>query len=358
MNEIYDIAIVVPMYNPGKKIEKCIKSILKQTFTNFVLIIVDDGSIDCSKDICDYYAKKDNRIQVIHQVNKGSVEARKNGVLSEIAQKSKYIMFCDSDDTMPYDALETLYNIAETYDADCVCGDMIRMINGIKIPKKHSAPCFNSKDIKIYDHDSIMNDLFIGCFGINDYPVNLVAKLYKRELISSVIDFKAIVKFMGDDLSVTLNLLPKTKKIAITPKNVYNYRIGGGTSKFMPYMLDDFLSLYNYKKSLIAIYKMDKKTELYLNIELINIVFSYLQMCKYPGLFSNSKLNDVILKCINLEEVKDAVDYLDKNNSLNSLSNMLKNEDIFAINRYINQNYNNNKIKRLIKKILFYLYNI
>lgn len=181
-----------------------------------------------------------------------------------------------------------------------------------------------------------------------------MAKLYKRELISSVIDFKAIVKFMGDDLSVTLNLLPKTKKIAITPKNVYNYRIGGGTSKFMPYMLDDFLSLYNYKKSLIAIYKMDKKTELYLNIELINIVFSYLQMCKYPGLFSNSKLNDVILKCINLEEVKDAVDYLDKNNSLNSLSNMLKNEDIFAINRYINQNYNNNKIKRLIKKIFEY----
>lgn len=54
---------------------------------------------------------------------------------------------------------------------------------------------------------------------------------------------------MGDDLSVTLNLLPKTKKIAITSKNVYNYRYGGGTSKFMPYMLDDFLSLYNYKKS-------------------------------------------------------------------------------------------------------------
>lgn len=77
-------------------------------------------------------------------------------------------------------------------------------------------------------------------------------------------------------------------------------------------------------------------------------------MCKYPGLFNDSELNNVILKCINLEEVKDAVNYLDENNSFNKLSNMLKNKDISAINRYINQDYNNNKIKRLIKKILFY----
>lgn len=124
-----------------------------------------------------------------------------------------------------------------------------------------------------------------------------------------------------------LNLLPKTKKIAITSKNVYNYRYGGGTSKFMPYMLD---------------------------IELINIVFSYFQMCKYPGLFNDSKLNNVILKCINLEEVKDAVSYLDKNNNLNKLSYMLKNKDISAINRYLNQDYNNNRINRLIKKIFEY----
>lgn len=106
-------------------------------------------------------------------------------------------------------------------------------------------------------------------------------------------------------------------------------------------------------QNLCHIYKMDKKTELYLDIELINIVFSYFQMCKYPGLFNDSKLNNVILKCINLEEVKDAVSYLDKNNNLNKLSYMLKNKDISAINRYLNQDYNNNRIKRLIKKILF-----
>ena len=353
MSYTYDIAIVVPMYNPGKKIKKCIKSILKQTFTNFVLIIVDDGSTDCSNDICNNYAKKDERIQIIQQENRGSVEARKTGVLSDIAQNSKYIVFCDSDDTMPCDALETLYNVAEKYDVDCVCGNMTRIINGIKVPKKYSAPCFKQNEIKIYNHYSIMRDLYVSCFGISNYPVSLWAKLYDRELITSIIDFKPIVKFMGDDLSVTLKLLPKTKRLAIISKSVYYYHVGGGTSKYMPFMLDDFLSLYNYKKSLIDIYKMDKKTELYLNIELINIVFSYFQMCKYPGLFSNSKLNDAILRCINLEEVKDAVNYLNKNNSLNNLSQMLKNKDIIAINRYINQDYNNNRIKRLIKKLIF-----
>lgn len=58
MNKSYDIAIVVPMYNPGKKIRKCIRSILKLTFTNYVLIIMNDGSTDCSNAICNNYAKK------------------------------------------------------------------------------------------------------------------------------------------------------------------------------------------------------------------------------------------------------------------------------------------------------------
>lgn len=76
---------------------------------------MNDGSTDCSNAICNNYAKKDERIQIIQQENRGSVGARKTGVLSDIAQNSKYIVFCDSGDTMPCDALETLYNV------DCVC---------------------------------------------------------------------------------------------------------------------------------------------------------------------------------------------------------------------------------------------
>lgn len=78
-NEIIltDIAVIVPVYNAGKKLKTCIKSILKQNYENWGCILVDDGSADGSGKICDRFAQKDCRIHVIHQKNKGSVEARK-----------------------------------------------------------------------------------------------------------------------------------------------------------------------------------------------------------------------------------------------------------------------------------------
>lgn len=75
----YKIAVIIPVYNAEKYIKKCIKSFQKQTFQNFKLVLVNDGSKDKSGKICDDMAKKDERIYVIHQENKGAVEARKTG---------------------------------------------------------------------------------------------------------------------------------------------------------------------------------------------------------------------------------------------------------------------------------------
>lgn len=89
------IAIVVPVYNAQKYIKQCIKSIQKQTLKNYKLILVDDGSEDLSGIICDNLAQKDQRIIVIHQENKGSVEARKTGVFSKQAQEADYVGCCE-----------------------------------------------------------------------------------------------------------------------------------------------------------------------------------------------------------------------------------------------------------------------
>lgn len=120
----YKIAVIIPVYNAEKYIKKCIKSFQKQTFQNFKLVLVNDGSKDKSGKICDDMAKKDERIYVIHQENKGAVEARKTGVLSQEAQKADYIFLSDADDVVESDALEKLYNTAVEYDADCVCANM------------------------------------------------------------------------------------------------------------------------------------------------------------------------------------------------------------------------------------------
>lgn len=136
-------AVIVPVYNTGKnKLTKCIRSILAQSYQQFVLILVDDGSTDDSGAICDGFAVQDARVKVIHQTNKGSVEARKTGVFSEEAQTAKYIAFSDSDDTMPKDALEKLVTVAEKEQADCVCGNVRRMYRGVAVPSSFAPPCF------------------------------------------------------------------------------------------------------------------------------------------------------------------------------------------------------------------------
>lgn len=92
------VSIVIPVYNAGNKLNKCINSIIRQTYENFSLILVDDGSTDNSGAICDSFKEKDERVYVIHQENRGSVEARKAGIFSQKAQEAKYIMICDADD--------------------------------------------------------------------------------------------------------------------------------------------------------------------------------------------------------------------------------------------------------------------
>ena len=102
-----EISVIVPVYNVEKYLRRCIDSILNQTFSDFELILVDDGSTDASPAICDEYAKKDKRVVVIHQQNAGVSQARNAGL---DAAKGIYIVFVDSDDYVDELYLEKLYD--------------------------------------------------------------------------------------------------------------------------------------------------------------------------------------------------------------------------------------------------------
>lgn len=121
------ISIIVPVYKVEKYLQECIDSILAQTFTNFELILVNDGSPDNCGNICDANAARDSRIRVIHQGNQGVTRARANGVH---AARGEYIAFVDGDDTIPTYALSTLFN----YTADDI--DIITAKNQYHIPTK------------------------------------------------------------------------------------------------------------------------------------------------------------------------------------------------------------------------------
>ena len=111
------ISIIMPVYNVEDYIGKCIDSVLAQTLKEFEFLIVDDGSKDKSGQICDEYAAKDSRIQVIHKENGGAPSARNTAM--EIA-KGKYMYFMDADDWAEKTMLEKLYNTAEENQAQLV----------------------------------------------------------------------------------------------------------------------------------------------------------------------------------------------------------------------------------------------
>ena len=106
------ISVVLPIYNVEKYLEKCIETVLKQTYSNIEIILVDDGATDSSPQICDKYAKLDNRIRVIHKVNGGLSDARNAGTA---VATGEYITYIDSDDYVTETYVEYLYSLIEKY---------------------------------------------------------------------------------------------------------------------------------------------------------------------------------------------------------------------------------------------------
>lgn len=159
------ISVIVPVYNTEKYIRKCIESILNQTFTDFELILIDDGSTDNSGKICDEYAVKDSRINVIHQKNSGVSVARNIGLDNA---SGTYVAFVDSDDYIRDIGLEVLLNDIITYNADISCAapgrrkvsleeSSCRIWQGIEALKKSLTDNGNTRSVcrKLYRRDFV-----------------------------------------------------------------------------------------------------------------------------------------------------------------------------------------------------------
>ena len=116
------VSVIVPVYKVEKYLERCIKSIVNQTYKEIELIIVDDGSPDKCPEICDKWAEKDKRIKVIHKNNEGVSSARNKGI--ELS-KGKYIVFIDQDDYVTDEHIEVLYDCITSNNVDLVISNLI-----------------------------------------------------------------------------------------------------------------------------------------------------------------------------------------------------------------------------------------
>ncbi|MGN0082635.1 MAG: glycosyltransferase family 2 protein, partial [Bacteroides fragilis] len=115
------ISIIVPVYNSGKTLNRCVDSIISQCYNNFEVILIDDGSEDESGAICDNYSLEDNRIKTVHQSNHGVSYSRNTGIMSAVGD---FLFFLDSDDWLLSNTLSTYVNVVNTYSCDAVIGGL------------------------------------------------------------------------------------------------------------------------------------------------------------------------------------------------------------------------------------------
>lgn len=172
MNNTPLISVIVPVYNSENYLDRCIKSIVEQTYTNIEVILVNDGSKDSSPAICDKWALQDSRITVIHKQNEGDHKARNCGI--EIA-KGEYVIMIDNDDYMEPDMLEFLLNLIVEHNADISrCGFWFEHeSDGSQICAS------NDTSVKIFDYNQRMIDLLMS----NHISGVIWNKLYKTSFL-------------------------------------------------------------------------------------------------------------------------------------------------------------------------------
>jgi glycosyltransferase involved in cell wall biosynthesis len=213
------ISVIVPIYRIENYLPKCIDSVLQQSFLDFELILVDDGSPDNCPKICDDYAKKDSRIKVIHKENGGLLSARKAGLKNA---QGKYISFVDGDDWVDKFYLDTLFKLAEANDSDLVITGHFREFDGkIETIKPKTAGIYNEKDLKA---SIIPNAIYNGKFcehGISTYVWN---KLFKRELLYPILLDVPNDIVMGEDAAITYSYLAISKSLVVSKIPLYYYR--------------------------------------------------------------------------------------------------------------------------------------
>lgn len=223
------ISVIVPVYNVEKYIEKCVESIIAQTYTDLEIILVDDGSTDNSGKLCDLYASKDERIRVIHKENGGLSDARNVGIEQSTGE---YLSFIDSDDYIHPQMMEILYRNMQEYGADLSMCDSLEVAENEEFVFEKIC-----NRVRVVEHplEELRNNAAKISVAWN--------KLYPRKMFDEV---KYPKGKLHEDEYVIHELLYISKKMIVTDEKLYAYvqRQDSITSKINIKRIEDKLSAY------------------------------------------------------------------------------------------------------------------
>lgn len=259
------ITVIIPFYKAEKYIGRCLKSVLRQTYENLEIILVNDASPDDSLSICRKFEQRDSRIRIVTQPQNAGVDKARFRGIQEAA--GNLLMFVDADDYLPSHSVELLYEAMERTGADVVEGGTNRVADNLGLIRKRV-----TQDYLEVSRPQLFEDYYISFFGVNILSVTLWGKLYKKFLFEEE-KLKPTGYKMGEDLMLNMSLFPNIRKYVRIPNIVYNYRMGGLTSGYNPTLYSDLKEQYYVKLRMIERYGYAKALRT-TKVEMCNVLFS------------------------------------------------------------------------------------
>ena len=215
MEESIKLSIIVPVYNAGKFLDKCLKSLVSQNISAMEIILVNDGSTDESLGICNDYAQKDSRIKVLSQANSGQAKARNVGIDLAVGQ---YITFVDSDDWVDNDYYEKLLNKAILHDADIACASIIRKKKNYE---KYRVNYLEEREYTLPQEKIDAAKCPNMCYVWN--------KVYRKSLIDRL-SLRFVEGMICEDVDFVNRAVFYSNKLVTVPNTYYHYIANGAST--------------------------------------------------------------------------------------------------------------------------------
>lgn len=321
----YKISIIIPIYNTEAYLPRCIDSILSQSFTDYELILINDGSIDNSGSICDKYAQQDNRIKVFHQKNGGLSSARNTGL--DHAQ-GEWIYFVDSDDELKPDGLQTLVNCISE-DVDMVMGGYEQYNldgNLIETEKNHETLTLSRRDsLLVLFPDHSIQYSYLGYVWI---------RLFRNRIIQDHgLRFDTSIRIKEDTLFVTQYLCKSNGKTRFTTTPVYKYIAQASSEmnslmiKYNPKYVSSFDALVKMYSAIRQLPELDRqlsKAAKHDIVQRVYLVKEHMQTSNAVDKKSLSKLKRRAIKEVGLPYYLEYQYHRNKRRAKNKLKRLFK----------------------------------
>lgn len=214
------VSIIIPIYNSEAFLDKCIQSAINQSYKNIEVILVDDGSIDSSGEICDNYSSVDNRVKTIHKTNGGLVSSRKTGLL---ASTGEYVLYIDGDDWIELDVIKNYVDQVIKHNADVIVSSHIVNLEGREDILMNSLPSgvYDKEALKSIIYPKMLYTGKFAQFGIFSYSWG---KLYRKEiLLKNQLNVDENIT-IGEDALCLYPTLLDTNTLVISEQPGYHYR--------------------------------------------------------------------------------------------------------------------------------------